>query len=74
MDASNDFKMGMETMLKGLTGMIDGIDKAVKDNFKNMGKEDAEKFAKAMTDADIKGKTDELKSELNKVKDAFKVE
>ena len=70
----NTLKIEIDRMMGGLNGMVSVLEKTVKDSFSGMGKEQAIEFAKALNDAKVHEKVEEIKESSKKLKSELNID
>lgn len=63
-DLQKQLAKDLNTMMKGLTGMIGSLDRTVSDMTKNMSPEHAKAFAESMKTNEVYDKIEEIKKEF----------
>ena len=71
---NNDLKIQMDKMMGGLQGMVSVLENTVRSSFGNMSTEQAQEFAKAMKDAKVHEKVEEIKTESQKLKTELNID
>lgn len=69
----NSLKIEIDKMMGGLEGMVSVLEKTVKSSFSNMSPEQAVEFSKAMEDAKVHEKVDEIKDASIKLKQELNI-
>ena len=68
MENSNEMKINLDFLMKGLNGMVACLDSNVTASFKNMTPEQAKDFAKTMSDSNIESHIAEFEKVAKDIK------